>query len=343
MRFVTLSLLREDMISAGLTLAEFASFAPHGDKESSEMLPESLDSEYVKLFHSAHGRLTKIMRHLQLTPAADDGGEHRIMPQQELAELNDWLGEIWTECSACDETAHGYREQLAEVEQLDKVLQTFQSLDVDLGLLQGERQFLHMQPGTVPQQNINRLQEALSIIGYTLNQFSRQGNTAHVIVAGLMENKEKLDPLLKAAAFHSLDLPGEFRDHPKKVAKNLDERRKKIVAEKLHLQQKISSKREEHGQQLQDAAKRLVAASSFVQFGSALKGRGNLAQITGWVPEYKLKDLHKRLEEVLPGHFLLQDREPTAEERAQVPSATPHSRILRPFASLVKNLKLIPD
>lgn len=337
MRFVTISLLREDMISAGLALAEFAGFAPQGNEESSEMLPDVLDEEYVKLFHSAHARLTKIMRHLELKPAMDDAVKHQIMPQQELAELNQWLGEIWTQCSACDETAHGYREQLAEVEQLDKVLQTFQSLDVDLGLLQGEHQFLHMQPGTVPLQNISRLQQALSIIGYTLNQFSRKGNTAHIIVAGLMENKDKLDPLLKAAAFHSLDLPGEFRDHPKKVGQNLDERRQKIAAEKLHLQQKITSKREEHEQQLQNAAERLVAASSFVQFGSALKGRGNLAQITGWVPKNKLNELHQGLDQVLPGHFLLQDRKPTADERAQVPSNTPHGRLLRPFASLVKN------
>ena len=221
MRFVTLSLLRQDVSKAGLALAEFAGFAPQGNAESSKQLPEALGEEYVRLFHSAHGRLTKIMRHLQLKPAVDDAMEHKVISQRELAELDQWLGEVWVQCSACDENSHNYKEQLAEVLQQDKALQNFQSLDVDLGMLQGDLQFLHIQPGTMPPQHIGRLQEALSIIGYTLSQFSNQGNTAHVIVAGLMESRDKLDSLLKAAAFHPLDMPGEFRDHPQKVRQEL--------------------------------------------------------------------------------------------------------------------------
>lgn len=338
MRFVTLSLLRQDVSKAGLALAEFASFAPQSNnEESSKHLPETLGKEYVRLFHSAHGRLTKIMQHLQLKPTVDDALEHKVISKQKLAELDQWLAEIWVQCSACDETSHNYKEQLAEVLQQHKALENFQSLDVDLGLLHGDLQFLHVEPGTIPPQNVGRLQEALSIIGYTLSQFSNQGNTAHVIVAGLVENRDKLDSLLKAAAFHPLDLPGEFRDHPHKVRQALDNRRQKILTEQAHLEQKINGKREEHGQQLQTAAEQLVSASSFVQFGDALKGRGDLAQITGWVPESKLDDLQQLLEQTLPGLFLLQQRGPTADERARVPSDIPHGRLLRPFAALVKN------
>jgi len=337
MRFVTLSLLREDAINTGLALAEFASFAPQAKEKISELLPEAPGDDYVKLFHSAHGRLMKIMSHLQLKPAVDDAMKHEVLPQHELAELNKWLGEIWVECSTCEETSHHYREQLAEIQQQDKALKNFRSLDVDLGLLQGDLQFLHILPGTLPLQHISRLQEALGIIGYTLSEFSHQGNTAHVIVAGLMENRDKLESLLKAAAFHSLNLPSEFRDHPQNVRQKLDDRRQKVLTEQTHLQLKIDGKREQHEQQLQTAAARLVAASSFVQFGSALKGRGDLAQITGWVPEHKLDDLHKRLQQILPERFLLQERKPTATERQEVPSDTPHGKLLSPFAALVKN------
>lgn len=337
MRFVTLSLLREDAINAGLALAEFAGFAPQGRRKSSELLPEAPGENYVKLFHSAHGRLMKIMSHLQLNPTVDDAIKHQVLPQHELAELDKWLGEIWIECSTCEETSRSYKEQLAEVKQQNKALRNFQSLDVDLGLLQGDLQFLHIQPGTLPLQHISRLQEALSIIGYTLSEFSHQGNTAHVIVAGLMENRGKLDSLLRAAAFHSLNLPSEFRDHPQNVRQGLDDRQQKILTQQAHLQQKIKGKREQHEQQLQTAARNLVAASSFVQIGTALTGRGDLAQITGWVPAHKLEDLRERLEQILPGHYLLQEREPTADERHQVPSDIPHGRLLSPFAALVKN------
>jgi V/A-type H+-transporting ATPase subunit I len=337
MRFVTLSLLRQDVSKAGLALAEFAGFAPQSNAESSKQLPEALGKEYIQLFQSAHGRLTKIMRHLQLKPAVDDAMEHKVISKQELAELDQWLGDIWVQCSACDENSHNYKEQLAEVLQQDKALENFLSLDVDLGLLHGDLQFLHILPGTMPPQHIVRLQEALGIIGYTLSQFSNKGDTVHVIVAGLKENRDKLDSVLKAAAFHPLDLPGEFRDHPQKVRQALDNRRQKIFAEQAHLQQKINSKREQHAQQLQTAAEQLVSASSFVQFGNALKGRGDLAQVTGWVPESKLGELQQQLEQILPGHFLLQERAPTPDERAQVPSDIPHGRLLRPFAGLVKN------
>ncbi len=337
MRFVTLSLLREDVDSAGLTLAKFASFAPQSKQESSEFLNVSPGKDYARLFQSAHGRLTKIMQHLQLKPDVDDAMEHQVLPQQELAELDQWLGEIWNECSASDETSHDYREKLAEIRQLNKALSSFQSLDVDLGLLQTDHRFLHIQPGTLPLQHISRLQEALGIIGYTLSEFSHQGNKVHVIIAGLMENRGKLDSLLKAAAFHSLDLPSEFRDHPQKVRQDLDQRKQSILTQEAQLRRMIGNKREQYAQQLQTAARRLVVASSFVQLGDALKGRGHLAQITGWVPEHKIDELRQRLEQVLPDLFLLQQRRPTADERAQVPSKFAHGRLLRPFVGLVKN------
>ncbi len=337
MRFVTISLLREDVTSTALALAKFAGFAPQAQQDSNELLDETLGEEYIKLFNSAHGRLLKIMQHLQLSPQVDDKTTYQVLPQSDLATLNQWLGEIWTQCSACDETSLGYRDQLAEIKQLDKILKNFQSLDIDLGLLQGDLQFLHIQPGTLPVQHIARLKEALSIINYTLSEFSHDGNTAHVIVAGLMENRSKLDSLLKAAAFHALDLPGEFRDHPQKLRQKLDQRKHKVLAEQAHLQQQIDSNREQYEQQLQTAARQLVAASSFVQFGNALTGRGNLAQISGWVPATRLNELQTLLQEILPDLFLLQEREPAADEQQQVPSEIKHGKLLSPFAALVKN------
>ena len=88
MRFVTISLLREDVTSTALALAKFAGFAPQAQQDSNELLDETLGEEYIKLFNSAHGRLLKIMQHLQLSPQVDDKTTYQVLPQSDLAMLN---------------------------------------------------------------------------------------------------------------------------------------------------------------------------------------------------------------------------------------------------------------
>ena len=69
--------------------------------------------------------------------------------------------------------------------------------------------------------------------------------------------------------------------------------------------------------------------------GEAARHQGNLSRLQGWVPAEDLHRIEKALLEKLPNPFVLESRDPTVEERPLVPSVMRHSRLLRPFSTLV--------
>ena len=334
---VTISLLREDSSELALILSQFGNFSPLHKIKREKKLPDQIGKEYVSLYQSAQGRLRKILSHLELTVETPPEEEYQVLPQQELEELNEWLGEIWKECSACEENERKYHHELQEIRQLDKMLKNYQSLDIDLGLLQGDFRFLDVITGSVPVQNEARLKEALGIAGYSVSILSRKDNQTHVIIAGLKENSHSLNEVLKAASFHEFPLPEEFKDKPEKVAQDLATRSKKIATEQQHLQKERNIHKEQHGQRLLQAVHQLTAASGFAQFSNELSGKGGLAVVSGWIPKNKLALLEQMISRKLDGRVLVQHRAPKHRESNQVPSHIPHAPMLAPFKQLVLN------
>ena len=333
---VRISLLTENLAQAGLELARTGSFAPHPVEEKEGDFPETPLSDYLSAYESARIRFRKICQFLQFTP------DLREIPEQvpqlaELEALDQWLEEIWQHCSACAENLRKGEEELREVHQLQDLLRGYRHLDIDLGLLQSDFRFLHVRLGTVPQQNLKRLGEAVALAGFALTRFAVREERAHVIVAGLKEHADQLETVLKAADFRGLTLPEEFSDHPAEVERTLEERENRILQQRQHLHKEIRLRREEHGKRLQEAALKLYAASGFAHFGETPGSRGGLALVTGWVPESELETLKRQLHDKLDSPVMIESRAPTLEETPQVPSCLKHGRWLRPFAALVRN------
>jgi len=291
---VRISLLTENLAQAGLELARTGSFAPHPAEEKDEDFPETPLGDYLSAYESARTRFRKICQFLQFTPDLREIPE-RVPQLAELQALDQWLEEIWQHCSACAENLRKGEEELREVHQLQDLLRGYRHLDIDLGLLQSDFRFLHVRLGTVPQQNLKRLGEAVALAGFALTRFAVREERAHVIVAGLKEHADQLETVLKAADFRGLTLPEEFSDHPAEVERNLEERENRILQQRQHLRKEIRLRREEHGERLQEAALKLYAASGFAHFGEAPGSRGGLALVTGWVPESELETLERRL------------------------------------------------
>ncbi|WP_456405855.1 V-type ATP synthase subunit I [Thiolapillus sp.] len=337
MYHVGISLLSEDLAQAGLLLARFGYFAPEPLEEEMEHLPENPQQSYTSCFESARSHLQKILEFLEFAPDMGDSLPKQAPTLEQLQELEIWLAETWRQCSACAETAHQLEEKLNDIHNLKKLLHSYQHLDLDLGMLRRDYRFLNILTGTIPQENRTRLREAIAMIGYTLTPIARHEGQLHVVIAGLKENQESLDPVLKAADFHALQLPEAFSDHPSKVAHHLQQQEQKVLQEQRHLQLDIQERIEEIGGRLNQATQTLVAASGLHQFGLALRSRGGLAHIAGWVPAHKLDELETTLRSDLPGPVIMEHRQPTNKEQHKVPSCIQHSSWLQPFAALVRN------
>ncbi len=338
MRRVSLFLLREELPAAALALGECGVFDPQQQEYQHSEHGGRPGHDYQQLYRSARVRLDKILAHTEIAP--DFTNEElvpRVVSEVELRELNEWLGMVWRECSQCEENQRDLQERERTVEQLRHTLKNFAMLDIDLGQLQGERVFLDIHIGNLPEASLKRLTDAVSLIGYTVTVYLRSEQTAHVVLAGLKGAEEELASVLEAASFRRMALPEEFSATPMEVQRQLRERERSNQARRQELAIEMSKRRERYAEGLRKAEVTLRLAAPHAELVEAVSGRGALVVLTGWVPEDRMAQLRASLGERLSGGFALEDRAPTLEECAQVPSLQRFPAILRPFADLVRN------
>ena len=240
--------------------------------------------------------------------------------------------------SQFEEQLRRLQEERAEVQQLQGTLDKFSGLDLDLGLLQGRKRFLDVHIGTLPEANVQRLSEAAGSAGYMLDTFLVSGEVAYVVVAGpLGEQEEEVHRLLSAAGFHPLAIPPAFRDHPEKVQQDLSGRAAHVQSQLSLLRQRIRATAARYRDELGVLAATLDLAAPYAQLAETLRGRGGLTLVTGWVPRSDVERLRQGLDQALANPFVLEARDPFPDERSRVPSFVRHTRLLLPFADLVKN------
>lgn len=335
MKHVRILVLREDLPQASLTLADTESFHPDSRQPQEQQLTPLQDCRYQKEFQQARSRLDKIA---QVVPVPDpDLSEVRVVGLNELIDTNAWLGEAW---NFCLEHQEGFRELEEAVRLLDEeeaALANFAELHVDLGMLRTKTRFLDYYIGVVPRENLDRLRGALGLAGHLLFSYMERGDHAHVVIVGPTgEKSSELGSVLTNAGFQAIPLPQGLDDSPDAIRAEQRARRKRIERERSDLSEEVKTCAVEMRERLARAATVLVLAEPFVSLDPAIRSVGHLAHVAGWVPAKAVDDLEQRLSNTLPNAFSLESRKPRADERSLVPSVPVKSRLLQPFALLVK-------
>jgi V/A-type H+-transporting ATPase subunit I len=341
MQRVSLWLVRADAPAAALALAESGVFnADVGDRFRVE-LPDLGEHRYRETYLEARSRLDKL---LELVPgmksAADTAPPEppgQPVPADELSALALRLGELWTLAFAADEAIHALAVDAARIEQQLDTLASFADLDLDLGRLAAEHRFLDVRLGTVPGPNVARLREALSLTGALLDSFAAGEGIEHCVMVGPGGHREEIDSLLGTAGWRKVELPAELLAHPRAARQQLEERRAALLAAQAERQATADAERAHWADELAAAERRLAAAAPYAEtVGSALRVRGGLAMISGWVPTREVERLRTLLRARLANAFLLEARDPEAAERPAVPTLVRHPALLQSFAALVR-------
>jgi V/A-type H+-transporting ATPase subunit I len=336
MQRATIYLVKEEAPDAALAFGRCGLFEPeYGD--DAELIPEGLGSTFRDTFDTATNRLTKTSAHLGVSISDLGQSTARLVSQSELEALNDKLGELWQNCSRREEQARHIRDELRAVEQLEHALDVYEPLDFDLSIFHEGFRFLDVRIGVVPIAHLERLREAVGLLGYTTSEFSRAENAAHVLLVGLSGKAPALERVLGAASFNELKIPEDFAAHPRRVRRDLDERRTSLLGEMQEIEDAIQTIAEEQDEYLRDAAVVLAMASPYARIAEMMQRCGGLARVTGWVPRDRVAQLQEQLHKNLDNRFVLELRDPLPEERGNVPSALRHPRLLKPFAALVRN------
>ena len=339
MQRVSLWLVRTDAPAAALALAESGAFnADAGDRFRVE-LPDLSEHPYRETFLEARSRLDKL---LELVPGIKSAATLAASPEQpvppgELTALAQRLGELWALAFAADEAIQALATEAARIEHQLDTLASFADLDMDLGRLSAEHRFLDVRLGTVPGSNVSRLREALSLTGALLSSFAAGEGFEHCVMVGPGGRQQEIDSLLGTAGWRKVELPAELLAHPRAAKQQLEARRAALAAEKAARQAAADAERVLWTDELAAAQRRLAAAAPYAEtVGSALRVRGGLAMIAGWVPTREVERVRKLLQTRLTNSFLLEARDPEAAERPAVPTLVRHPALLKGFAALVR-------
>ncbi len=337
MQHVSLWLTREDAPAASLALAECGAFNPDTAERYRSALPDAGEQRYRDAYLSARSRLDRILDHCGRAPAATVPEPARPVPLADLEALNDRLGEVWSACFDTRESVRRAEEDQRRYAQLLQTLETFASLDLDLGTLLAEHRFLDVRVGTVPAPNLPRLREALALAGFFVSVFGTGEGVEHCVIVGPTGRSGEITSLLHTAGFHAVDVPPELRMHPQKAREELggrlDESREKAQAA-CAVRDETKAR---FWPELEQAEVTLALAAPYADMvQSASRGRGGLVLMTGWVPKRDAGKLRLALDRHLARPYLLKLREPEPHERPLVPSVVRQPALFQSFARLVE-------
>ncbi|MFZ0790361.1 MAG: V-type ATPase 116kDa subunit family protein [Chromatiaceae bacterium] len=336
MKNVRLLVLTEDLPQASLALAETASFHPDTRPPAETQLSGLPGRDYRDTYNQARSRLDKIAKLIPVSEAPDIA-QVRVVEHAELIELNEWLGQIWQKTSRYEEDLRRLDDQDRFVREQEAALANFQHLNIDLGMLRSKTRFLDFYVGMVPRENLRQLEGAVGLADHLLHVYMQRDDQAHVVIVGPAGTKEaQLSAVLNAAGFQAIPIPEDLDEKPEQIREDLEAQRKDIRNQREVLNQRLSDWSDGFRERLTQAQHTLMLAEPLVTLDPSIRSAGHLAYLAGWVPARAVEGLNKRLSESLALPFEMQSRDPRPDERKLVPTVPVRSRLLQPFAMLVK-------
>jgi len=336
MKKITLTMMDVDSQRAAMTLARMEVLHPLSDHETQNTLPEFPVRPYYQVYHSLQSRYGKIKGYAHEKVKSAVSSEE-IISLERLAEYDTKLKQVWIELSALEEELRRLKEQTNSQRQVAASLQKFVRLDLDLSRLHRSSHFLEIRVGTVPSQNLKKLQQALSLANFVINPFYAAEGSDYVIIIGSATHKEDVHGLLESADFHEINVPEEFTGSPANMQARLDQQLQDLSARIEEVNQKINRLIDENAEAIDTSAELLKWAKPFASLDNVLKGKGGLVSLQGWVPAQSCPQISAQLEQDLNFPFHLQFSAPTTEELGTVPTLLKHSRLLKPFEGLVNS------
>ncbi|HYN78402.1 MAG TPA: V-type ATPase 116kDa subunit family protein [Lamprocystis sp. (in: g-proteobacteria)] len=336
MKHVRLMVLTEDLPQASLALAQTESFHPDTRVPEEPELVGLPGRNYRDAYLQARSRLDKIAR---LISVPEDPGISavRVVEYTELAQLDDWLGQVWKEASRFEEDLRRLDDQDRLIREQEAALVNFQDLNIDLGMLRSKTRFLDFYVGIIPRENLRQLEGAVGLAGHLLHVYMQRGDQAHVVIIGPTGTTQtQLSAVLGAAGFQPLVIPAGLDEDPAQLRLDLAAQQTAIRAQREALYERIAAWSAPFQQRLTAARRTLLLAEPLVTLDPSVRSFGHLAHLAGWVPARAVDGLIGRLHQVLALPFDLRARDPLPAERKLVPTVPSKNRLLESFALLVK-------
>jgi len=342
---IQLLMLASEAPDAALELARFGVFNPgtFNDQSGSlaalpDLLPDSPAALYREAWLEAESRLSKLLEQCGDSRAIEFPSDAAAPSLIDLQELNGWLKEVWTACLACHESDERLQDEKKHLDALEETLSKLERLNVDLAQLLHSNSLLSVNIGSLPANGLKRVSEALSMTSTLVSQFDHIGDQIFAVIAGPRTRQDEVRGLLAQAGWRELAVPEELRTHPQEARNWLENERKQLEEQSGVECKVIGVLRDQFGPRLQEARLRVALARPLAEAALVgVRGKGGLAALAGWVPRRQVHALRTLLDNRFRGRYLLDVREPSPHEAADVPSLVRYPAWLQPFVPLVKS------
>jgi V/A-type H+/Na+-transporting ATPase subunit I len=261
--------------------------------------------------------------------------EGRLNPAEDYAALEEEIQEIETEVRDLRQREVEVQRQIEHWDLLTRSMEILEPLSVSISDLR-QLEHLHMVAGSIPAENLARLEASLFRIPYNIIPVFRYRGRVVVFAFSAEEHAAILDRALESAFLDPLSLPQEFGGTAQEVLTQVTERARKADEEFADIQQQRQELVERLRPRLLPSLTRIrgdrAIADAMAHFGH----RGRVYLIAGWVPKDRVDGLRQVIEETTEGRVTFEENPVTRpDERTKVPTLLRNSSLFRPMEALV--------
>ncbi len=241
-----------------------------------------------------------------------------------------------------ESAVHALRDKIAEVkyrleqqELIAKSMETLAPLSVSISDLR-QLEHLHLVVGTIPEENLARLEESLFRIPYSIIPVYRYERKVLLFAFCAEEHAPILDRALESAFLDPLALPENFGGPAQEVLDQVTQNIEACRKELAELEEKRRLLAHELGTGLLELLARIQGDRAIADAMSHFGHRERVYLIAGWVPTDRVAELRSAVEEVAGGRITFEESPPHVPgANHKIPTLLKHSGLLRPFEKLV--------
>jgi len=287
----------------------------------------------ISAYTAYEARILRLMERLDIS---SEGAvcRGRLDPRGDVTHMAERLDDVQGQVNALSERASQLRREIERWELISRSLTILEPLSISLADLR-TLEHLHMVAGTIPQENLVRLQASLFRIPYCIIPLYRQESRVLVFAFCANEHAPILERALESAFLDPLALPEEYGGTAHEVREQMEDR---IAAERQALEETLQA-RQELASELDPELREMLArargdramAEAMAHFGY----RDQVYLIAGYVPTDEVRNLREAIEDVAGGRATFEESSPHGPGQRTVPTLLRNGPLFQPMEALV--------
>ncbi len=261
--------------------------------------------------------------------------EGALMPAADVGTFEKELQEI-------EEQTQSLREQHAAVTQemerwnlAAKSMEVLTPLSISISDLR-QLEHLHVVAGTIPAENLARLEASLFRIPFSIIPVYRYQRGVLIFAFCAEEHAAILDRALTSAFLDPLTLPEEFTGTPQEILMQIGQRRSEAKQQLASIEEQRKALAEALHSKLLSMLARIRGDRAISEAMAHFGHRGRVYLIAGWVPKDRVQELREAVEQAAGGRAAFDENSPfTPGTSRKVPTLLRNSQLLRPLEGLV--------